>query len=73
MLAGDYRRSGAPRLVLEFSNGAITIWSASLRFLDGRDAREQYDFTSDVLSDSWDPRAGAIARQDTPAFRVRAQ
>src|SRR6476619_292619 len=25
-VTGDYRRSGPPRLVFEFSNGEITIW-----------------------------------------------
>src|SRR5687767_13240000 len=38
-VTGDYRRSGPPRLVLEFSNGAATLWSASLRFLESSDAR----------------------------------
>ena len=32
-VTGDYRRTGAPRLELEFPNGEITIWSAALRFL----------------------------------------
>ena len=56
-VTGDYRRTGAPRLVLTFPNGAITIWSASLRILETTDAREDYDFTADVLSDSWNRRA----------------
>jgi endonuclease-8 len=56
-VTGDYRRTGAPRLVLTFANGAITIWSASLRILDTADAREDYDFTADVLSDTWNRRA----------------
>jgi endonuclease-8 len=56
-VTGDYRRTGAPRLVLTFANGAITIWSASLRVLDTTDAREDYDFTADVLSEAWNRRA----------------
>jgi endonuclease-8 len=56
-VTGDYRRSGAPRLLLEFPNGTITMWSASLRVLDTADAREDYDFTADVLSATWDRRA----------------
>ena len=50
-VTGDYRRSGPPRLVLEFSNGGGTIWSASLRFLESGDARQGYHFTTDVLSE----------------------
>jgi endonuclease-8 len=56
-VTGDYRRSGDPRLVLEFVNGTITIWSASLRVLETQDAREEYDFSADVLAESWDRRA----------------
>jgi endonuclease VIII len=54
-VTGDYRRSGPPRLTLDFPNGQITIWSSSLKFVEGRDVRSHYDFTSDVLSDTWDP------------------
>jgi endonuclease-8 len=56
-VTGDYRRTGAPRLVLEFTNGDITMWSASLRFLDTTRARDLYDFSADVLSETWNPRA----------------
>src|SRR4051794_10188716 len=56
-VTGDYRRSGPPRLVLNFPNGEITIWSASLKFLERPDARCEYDFTADVMSSSWDPAA----------------
>src|SRR5512144_2537673 len=44
-VTGDYRRSGPPRLVLDFSNGEITIWSASLKFVEGATASRDYDFT----------------------------
>jgi len=56
-VTGDYRRSGAPRLVLSFTNGEITIWSASLKFIDCPRARDTYDFSVDVLSDEWSPHA----------------
>ena len=60
-VTGDYRRSGPPRLVLEFSNGEITMWAASVRFVEDANARAAYDFTADVMSDLWDGRA-ALAR-----------
>jgi endonuclease-8 len=56
-VTGDYRRTSATRLVLSFANGEITIWSASLKFIEDPGARETYDFTVDVLSDTWSPRA----------------
>jgi endonuclease-8 len=56
-VTGDYRRTGPPRLVLQFANGEITIWSASLRYIESAAAREAYDFAADVMSDSWNARA----------------
>jgi endonuclease-8 len=56
-VTGDYRRTSAPRLVLEFTNGEITIWAASLKILETADAKAEYDFTADVLSPEWDARA----------------
>lgn len=56
-VTGDYRRAGAPRLVMTFANGEISIWAASVKFLEHRNARSIYDFTADVMSDTWDPRA----------------
>ena len=56
-VTGDYRRSGPPRLVLNFANGEITIWSASLKLIEDADARCDYDFTADIMSGQWDPKA----------------
>ena len=63
-VTGDYRRSGPPRLVLEFPNGEITIWAASVRFVEDADAKTAYDFSADVMSDDWDARA-AVAKVRT--------
>jgi endonuclease-8 len=60
-VTGDYRRTSAPRLELTFPNGEMTVWSGSLKFVEGADAKAGYDFTRDVLSDTWDPKA-ALAR-----------
>lgn len=64
-VTGDYRRSGPPRLVLTFPNGEITIWAASVRFVENANARAAYDFAADVMSDEWDERA---ARAKVRAF-----
>ena len=56
-LTGDYVRTGPPRLVLTFANGEITIWSASLRYVETASARDSYDFSADVMSRSWNRRA----------------
>lgn len=56
-VTGDYRRAGAPRLALTFTNGEMIIWAASLKLIEDANARRLYDFSVDVLSDAWDPRA----------------
>jgi endonuclease VIII len=63
-VTGDYRRSGPPRLVLNFPNGEITIWAASVRFVEDADARAAYDFAANVMADEWDARA-ALAKVRT--------
>jgi len=60
-VTGDYRRSGPPRLGLTFRNGCLTIWSASIKFIESDCARAKYDFTADVLSPTWSARQ-ALAR-----------
>jgi endonuclease VIII len=60
-VTGDYRRSGPPRLVLNFPNGEVTIWAASVKFVEDADARAAYDFSADVMSDEWNGRA-ALAK-----------
>jgi endonuclease VIII len=56
-VTGDYRRTGPPRLVLNFPNGEITMWAASVRFVEDPDARAAYDFTADIMAPEWDPKA----------------
>jgi endonuclease VIII len=60
-VTGDYRRSGPPRLVLAFPNGDITIWAASVKFVEDAQAKAAYDFAADVMADEWDGRA-ALAK-----------
>jgi endonuclease-8 len=63
-VTGDYRRTGPPRLVLNFPNGEITIWAASVKFVEDPHAKAAYDFGADVMADEWDGRA-ALAKVRT--------
>jgi endonuclease VIII len=63
-VTGDYRRSGPPRLVLNFPNGDIIIWAASVKFVEDADAKAAYDFTADIMSDAWSSRR-ALAKVRT--------
>ena len=69
-VTGDYRRTGPPRLVLTFTNGEITIWSASLKFFENPDIRGEYDFTADVLSPVWDPHAAFVKARAFPRAEI---
>ncbi len=60
-VTGDYRRSGPPRLVLNFPNGEITIWAASVRYVEDANAKSAYDLSADIMADEWNGRA-ALAK-----------
>jgi endonuclease VIII len=69
-VTGDYRRSSAPRLVLNFPNGQITVWSASLRFVEHSHVKEDYDFSTDILSETWDPNAALVKMRKFPRAEI---
>ena len=69
-VTGDYRRGSAPRLVLVFVNGEITIWSASLKFIEDTCARDIYDFSGDVLSPAWAPDAALAKMRQFPRAEI---
>lgn len=60
MLFGSYRinerREAVPRLHLRFTNGELNLYACSLRFID-EDLDDVYDWSAEVMSDAWDPRA----------------
>src|SRR5918999_2056840 len=69
-VTGDYRRTGPPRLVLEFRNGEITIWAASVKFVEDPNAKAAYDFSADVMSDQWDARAALAKLRTFPRAEI---
>lgn len=59
MLFGSYRvnerKITPPRLSLQFAEGELNFYACSVKFID-EPLDEVYDWTVDVMSDSWDPR-----------------
>ena len=59
MLFGSYRvnegKDSPPRLSLKFKNGQLNFYACSVKFIEG-DLDEIYDWSCDVMSDSWDPK-----------------
>jgi endonuclease-8 len=56
-VTGDYRRARVPRLALAFENGVINTYNCSLRILETRRAKHDYDFSVDIMSRKWDAAA----------------
>lgn len=44
-----------PRLFLKFKNGEWYNYTCSVKILEGNDLDAIYDWTADVMQDSWDP------------------
>lgn len=52
---GDYAPTGEPKLMFEFENGQFEMYNCSLKILDGKDVKQYYDFSVDVMSKDWNP------------------
>jgi endonuclease-8 len=65
-VTGDYRRARTPRLALRFENGVINTYNCSIRLIESRNAKRDYDFSIDIMSSKWDP-AAALKRVNAQA------
>lgn len=56
-ITGDYPKKRVnPRLTLIFEKGQIVFYSCSLKYLETSHARNLYDFSTDIMSSSWDSK-----------------
>ncbi len=73
MLFGSYKineqKESVPRLRLVFAKGEINFYACSINFIE-EDLDEVYDWTSDVMSDSWDPKAAKQKLKEIPNAMV---
>ncbi len=49
------KRDRPERLSLKFKNGELNLYNCSIKILEGT-ADSNYDFSGDVMQDSWDPK-----------------
>ena len=60
LLYGSYRinerKETTPRLSLRFKNGELNFYGCSVRFIE-EDLDSIYDWSADVMSEIWDPKA----------------
>jgi endonuclease-8 len=54
-----------PRMALGFANGELVFYTASLKWIEG-DLDDTYDWSGDVLSDTWSPRKARNKLLETP-------
>jgi endonuclease-8 len=73
MLFGSYRindtKDAVPRLSLIFTNGELNFYACSVKLI-GDDLDEIYDWTADVMSDSWDEKAARKKLKTHPDMLV---
>lgn len=73
LLFGSYRineqREMPPRLSLQFDNGVLSFYACSVQLLEG-DLDEIYDWSTDVMSDLWDPKRAKQKLQAKPNMLV---
>jgi len=61
----DERKETPPRLSLQFRIGEINLYSCSVKYVDA-DLDAVYDWSADVMSDSWDPAAARRKLKKAP-------
>jgi endonuclease VIII len=73
MLFGSYRinedRDVPPRLSLQFKNGVLNFYACSVQILE-ESLDDIYDWTADVMSDDWDPKAAKKKLRENPRMLV---
>jgi endonuclease VIII len=65
----DERKPRAPRLSLGFNSGELNLYSCAIRLIEG-DLDDVYDWSADVMSDAWNPRAAGRKLRAMPEALV---
>ncbi len=73
MLFGSYRinekKDAPPRLSLRFKNGELNFYSCSVKIID-EPLDEIYDWSEDIMSGHWDPKAAKKKLKEKPEMLV---
>jgi endonuclease-8 len=72
LLFGSYRideekPESSPRLSFTFENGELNFYACSVKILEG-DLDSHYDWTADVMNDSWDPKKAKAKLKEQPGL-----
>jgi endonuclease-8 len=73
LMFGSYtineRKPRDPRLSLQFKQGELNLYSCAIRLIEG-DLDAAYEWSADVMSDAWNPRAALRKLRATPKTLV---
>jgi endonuclease-8 len=73
LMFGSYRinerKEAKPRLSLQFEAGEFNLYSCAIKVIEGN-LDEIYDWTVDVMSDSWDPAKARKTLKKHPEWQV---
>ena len=71
LMFGSYRvneeKDSPPRLSLKFSNGYLNFYTCSVKYIEG-DINDTYDWSADIMSDSWSAEAAKKKLKKEPAM-----
>lgn len=65
-VTGDYRRAREPRLALTFQNGQFLAFNCSIKVIESRNAKKEYDFLRDIMHKSWDATGACKLVREQP-------
>lgn len=70
-VTGDYPRKNRPlRLQLNLKKGKIDFYSCSLKFIESPQAKDDYDFSVDIMSADWNPKKALKTVQEFPMSEI---
>jgi len=69
-VTGPYKRFRSERLSMRFKNGFIKIFTSSVKFLETSHAKDDYDFSTDVLSEKWKPSEALKKMLNSPNSEI---
>nr|WP_294860197.1 DNA-formamidopyrimidine glycosylase family protein [uncultured Fluviicola sp.] len=74
LMFGSYRideqkPEASARLSFVFENGELNFYSCSVKFLEG-DLDSHYDWSGDVMNDTWDPKKAKAKLKERPNLMV---
>ncbi|HEY0010624.1 MAG TPA: endonuclease [Candidatus Paceibacterota bacterium] len=69
-VTGDYKRAREPRLALTFENGQFLAFNCSIKVIESRQAKKEYDFTRDIMHKNWGAAGALKLMRATPDEQI---